>query len=775
MANDPAPDGRTVISVDEGRLYDTGAWPPRPSAARIAHPGWLNEGGVQFSPDRRFLASWVKDGRGDRRLWRLPRPHSRPPRPRAESASQPKRTDEFDLAQFDGHGAVAVLWSPPGGGGRNAIQVVDATTGAARVAKNRPAGEIRTMAIGPHGRHVATGGDDGSARVWEMATGRPAGPPLGHHNWVAAAAFSPDGKPWPRATSARTGLSSSGTGRRGRRSARRLQHDDIVLGLSFSPDGRYLAAVKSGDWSKHPELLVWEVASGRSVIKVPHRLATEPISRMAWFRPDGRGARGTRPRRRLAPLGGSLRQDPRRAAGRRGWDDAVLARQSGGRGGFDLGLRLLDGGTLAPLSGGDLPHPDPIRDVAISPDGSMLLTGHETGSAQLWDLTARKPVGPPAVLIGPIRAVCFTPDGKTCLCVAADGTVRRWPVPAALAEPDLARLADRIALMTGQRMDDSQGLDFLPADEWRSLRAKLVGEGSTALVPTRPDADWHDVLAADAEQDGDAMGVEWHLDRLAALCRTTGPSRLRGRSSAAAGRRDEADAAYAAAGRLASSPQVLSDWLRAAAAEDEAAVRKEATLWNLDRAIALTPGDWTLYALRAELAESARAVADEDEAIRLGAEQPMIERAADRAAGAGDWKCAAAILTGLARNPDLPMPTRYSQAVACLKAGDAAGYRCRMRRHGRASAAGRPENVPPRFDQSSQRGVPWPERDRRLDQNAGLDRSSPGPAGGDREGGQPGPPGTGPNGATEVLAQRAGRSSSAPAGSRRRRRCSGRQ
>ena len=132
----------------------------------------------------------------------------------------------------------------------------------------------------------------------------------------------------------------------------------------------------------------------------------------------------------------------------------------------------------------------------------------------------------------------------------------------------------------------------------------------------------------------------------------------------------------------------------------------------------------------------------------------MIEQGGRPGGRAGDWKRAAAILTGLARNPDLPMPTRYSQAVACLKAGDAAGYRAASRRHGRASAAGRPENVPPRFDQSSQRGVPWPERDRRLDQNAGLDRSSPGPAGGDREGGQPGPPGTGPNGATEVLARR---------------------
>ncbi len=192
----------------------------------------------------------------------------------------------------------------------------------------------------------------------------------------------------------------------------------------------------------------------------------------------------------------------------------------------NLGVRLLDGHTLAPLPAGYLAHPDPIEDLAFSPNGELLLTAHETGSAQLWDVRTGKPVGPPAVVIGPIRAVSFTSDGKTCVCVAADGTVRRWPVRAPLAEPDLARLADRVDLMTGQRLDDEHGLDFVSTDRWNSLREKLVGEGSTALVVPRPDADWHDTVAADAEQDGDAFGAEWHLDRPAALRRRIGRSPL---------------------------------------------------------------------------------------------------------------------------------------------------------------------------------------------------------------------------------------------------------
>src|SRR5262249_49501601 len=154
------------------------------------------------------------------------------------------------------------------------------------------------------------------------------------------------------------------------------------------------------------------------------------------------------------------------------------------------------------ILGGFLPHPAPVHDLAFSPDGAFLLSAHENGSAQLWDLATRKPVGPPAVLLGPIRAVGFTGDGKTCVCVAADGTFRRWPLLVPFAEPNLARLTDRVVLMTGQKMDaDSHGLDFVPADEWRDLRAELVGDGSTALVAPRPDADWHDAVVADAEQD----------------------------------------------------------------------------------------------------------------------------------------------------------------------------------------------------------------------------------------------------------------------------------
>jgi WD40 repeat protein/Flp pilus assembly protein TadD len=703
MLYGPAADGRSVTSLVDGRLFDTGAWPPRGTGVRFNHPAWQRSPAawMEQSPGGRFAVTWVDPGGSDGRLWRLPHPPSRPALPPTDLARQPERADNSHDALFDTGGTRAILASHRRTWGQrdddiHSVRVVDVATGAVRATSLRHSKIVRETAITPDGRYFATGSFDGAARVWETATGRPGGPVLQHANYVATVAFSPDGNTLAAGDYGPAGLVKLWDWRTGKEVRPPLRHDDIVLNVSWSPDGRYLAAIKSHDWSKKPELLVWEVASGTAVIRVPYSCPSSLLTEMARFRPDSRAvlARDANGVLRLweIPTGKLLGERPLAGDGvtRFSPDGRVVAAAG------NLGVRLLDGGTLAPLPAGYLPHPDPVTDVAFSPDGAFLLTAHETGSAQLWDVATRKPVGPPAVLVGPLRAVAFTADGKACVCVAADGTARRWPVPVSFAEPDLDRPADRVALMTGQRMDDNKGLDAVPADEWRALRTKLVGDGSTALVLPRPDADWHDSAAADAEQDGDADGVGWHLDRLAKWRPTdwTIPAR-RGRVLARAGRMDEAAAAYDQAARLAPSPRDLADWLRAAAADDEAAKRYDQGLWNLDRAVKLTPDDWVPYAARAELADRAghpdRTAADIDTAIRLGAESTAIVQAAERlvprAKQPADWARVASLLTTAAKDPALPIEDRYHQAVACLKAGDRAGYK--------AACAGIASRMPP--------------------------------------------------------------------------------
>ncbi len=53
---------------------------------------------------------------------------------------------------------------------------------------------VRPVAFSPDGKGVLTGGGDKTARLWDVATGRPIGEALYHDDWVTAAAFSPDGR-----------------------------------------------------------------------------------------------------------------------------------------------------------------------------------------------------------------------------------------------------------------------------------------------------------------------------------------------------------------------------------------------------------------------------------------------------------------------------------------------------------------------------------------------------------------------------------------------------
>ena len=51
-----------------------------------------------------------------------------------------------------------------------------------------------SAAFSPDGRFVVTASEDGTARIWEAATGKAIGEPLRHEKKVSSAAFSPDGR-----------------------------------------------------------------------------------------------------------------------------------------------------------------------------------------------------------------------------------------------------------------------------------------------------------------------------------------------------------------------------------------------------------------------------------------------------------------------------------------------------------------------------------------------------------------------------------------------------
>jgi len=100
-------------------------------------------------------------------------------------------------------------------------------------------GQAYGVAYAPNGRTLASGGQDGLVKLWEVATGRELGTLSGHKACVNCVAYSPDGqllasvgcdqllKLWDPATQALIGTLEG--------------HPGEIHSLAFSPDGRRLA------------------------------------------------------------------------------------------------------------------------------------------------------------------------------------------------------------------------------------------------------------------------------------------------------------------------------------------------------------------------------------------------------------------------------------------------------------------------------------------------------------------------------------------------------
>src|SRR5262249_10865729 len=162
---------------------------------------------------------------------------SRPPLAPAELARQPARPDHGYGALFAPGGTSAVLWSHRRSFAQHdddiqSIRILDVTTGALGVTSLRHSKLVREDAIAPDGRPSARGSCDHTARVWETAPGRPAGPPLAHANYVATVAFSPDGNTLAAGDFGPAGLIKLWDWRTGKEVQPPLLHDDIVLSVA---------------------------------------------------------------------------------------------------------------------------------------------------------------------------------------------------------------------------------------------------------------------------------------------------------------------------------------------------------------------------------------------------------------------------------------------------------------------------------------------------------------------------------------------------------------
>jgi hypothetical protein len=120
-------------------------------------------------------------------------------------------------------------------------------------------GRVWSVAFSPDGTHIVSGGEDGTVRLWTL-DGKEAGEPFkGHENWVLSVAFSPDGAHIVSG-------GEDGTVRLwtldGKEAGEPFKgHGDRVSIVAFSPDGTHLVSGSDDDTVR-----LWSIASRESEI-----------------------------------------------------------------------------------------------------------------------------------------------------------------------------------------------------------------------------------------------------------------------------------------------------------------------------------------------------------------------------------------------------------------------------------------------------------------------------------------------------------------------------
>ena len=110
------------------------------------------------------------------------------------------------------------------------------------------------------GKYVATASDDRTARIWDADTGKPVSEPLKHDQAVTSATFSADGKWLLTVAENSARLWEVATGKPGET----LKHDNRVHSALFSPDGKWIVTA-----AENLSARVWDAENGKPLTETP--------------------------------------------------------------------------------------------------------------------------------------------------------------------------------------------------------------------------------------------------------------------------------------------------------------------------------------------------------------------------------------------------------------------------------------------------------------------------------------------------------------------------
>ena len=316
----------------------------------------------------------------------------------------------------------AVAYSPGGqsivsGDMAGKVTVRDAETGNVRFEKSH--GQyVYSVAYSPKGRLIASGSEDGTIKILDAASGRLLRTLTGHSKGVTTVSFSPD---------SRQLLSGSydNTARiwdiaAAQEVDRFLGHSWWVWAAEFSHDAnRIVTAGQDG------KAIVWQRTGARPSATTAEQVENQPA--------------------RITSANGLFEQlthfnghtGPVYAANFEPHGDLVAT------GGYDHYVLLWDPDEVHPIDIerelSDEPQPEseyvrlaghdkPVRSVAFSPNGKLVLSGSEDNTIRVWDRAAARQLKALRGHGSAVRSCAFSPNGQFVLSASEDKTVRLWNV-----------------------------------------------------------------------------------------------------------------------------------------------------------------------------------------------------------------------------------------------------------------------------------------------------------------------------------------------------------
>jgi len=279
-------------------------------------------------------------------------------------------------------------------------------------------GGVWGCAFSPDGTLLATTSDDQTVRIWRVADHTTEAVLSGHTDWVTSCAFSPDGTLLATTSADHTVRLWDLAGMAG---AVLSGHTGEVWGCAFSPDGTLLATA-----SHDQTVRIWRVAD-----RTQERVLTGHLggARGCAFSPDGTLLATTSDDGvRLWRMPHGARHATLASPVDRMWgcafspDGHLLAAVFLGIGVVRL-WRVDTGVQQAELTRHAL-----MTSCAFSPDGTLLATTGNDLTARLW----RMPAGTQQAVLGRLSAMyrcAFSPDGTLLATTSNDGTaqLRRLP------------------------------------------------------------------------------------------------------------------------------------------------------------------------------------------------------------------------------------------------------------------------------------------------------------------------------------------------------------